>query len=136
MPVTYINPENHTSPAGMYSHVAIAEPGRFAFIAGQLALDTDGSIVGLDDAGAQFRQAFSNLTTVLQGIGARPTDIVELRTFLVGAESLTTFRPVREDVYAEHFPDGMYPPNTLLIVNGLAQPGLKVEISAAARLPD
>ena len=42
----------------------------------------------------------------------------------------------RDAVYAEHFPDGNYPPNTLLVISGLVRPEMKVEISAVVRLPD
>lgn len=134
MSVEYVNPENHSVPAGLYSHVAIAGPGRFAFIAGQIALDGDGSLVGADDSGKQFQQVFRNLKSVLDGIGAMPSDIVELRTFLVGEESLPAFRAARELVYSEHFGAGPYPPNTLVIVSGLAQPEFKVEVSATVLL--
>lgn len=134
MSVTYANPPNHSAPAGQYSHVALVEPGRLAFVAGQVAVDADGSLVGAHDAGAQFRQVMSNLRAVLDGIGAAPSDIAELRTFLVGDDSLPAFRHVREQVFQEWFPDGRYPPSTLLIVSGLAGPELKVEVAATVRL--
>jgi enamine deaminase RidA (YjgF/YER057c/UK114 family) len=134
--VLYVNPKSHPEPAGQYSHVAIAGPGRLAFIAGQVALDAEGSLVGGDDVGEQFRQVFANLKAVTEGIGAALTDIVELRTFLVGADSLPSFRAARGEVFDEHFPDGGYPPNTLLVISGLASPQLKVEVSAIALLAD
>jgi enamine deaminase RidA (YjgF/YER057c/UK114 family) len=87
MTVRYLNPENHLPPQGRYSHVAVAEPGRLAFIAGQVALDADGGLVGPHDVTAQFPQAFRNIAAVLQGIGAGFNDIVELTTYLVGEDS-------------------------------------------------
>lgn len=136
MTVTYVNPEAVNAPAGQYSHVALAGPGRFAFIAGQVALDAAGALVGADDPGAQFRQAFANLVAILAGVGARPTDVVDLKTYLVGEECLPSFRAARQAVFAEHYPSGEYPPNTLLIVSALVDPALKVEVSATARIPD
>ena len=67
--------------------VAVAEPGRLAFIAGQVALDGDGNLVGPNDAAAQFPQVFANLKTILDGIGAGFSDVVELTTYLVGEDS-------------------------------------------------
>ncbi len=136
MPVTYLNPENHLPPTGRFSHVAMAEPGRLAFIAGQIALDADGTLVGPNDAAAQFPQVFANLKTILDGIGATFADVVELTTYLVGEESRQPWLDARDAVYAQHFPDGNYPPNTLLIISGLVQPAMKVEISAIVRMPD
>jgi len=134
MSVTYVNPANHSVPAGHYSHVALVEPGRLAFVAGQVAVDADGAVVGANDAGAQFRQVMHNLKAVLDGIGAEPSDIAELRTFLVGEESLPAFRDAREQVFREWFPNACYPPSTLLIVSGLAHPELKAEVAATVRL--
>ena len=136
MSVRYLNPENHTQPAGRYSHVAMAEPGRLAFIAGQVATDADRNLVSPGDVAGQFPQVFRNIATVLEGIGAKFTDIVELTTYLVGEESRAPWLATRDAVYKEHFGDGPYPPNTLLIISGLVQPEMKVEISAIVRLPD
>lgn len=136
MAVTFVNPENHMAPAGHYSHAAIVSgASRLAFIAGQVALDGDGSVVG-EDAGAQFEKVFANLVNVIDGLGAKPSDIAELRTFLVGNESLPGFRSGRERAFRRWFPDGNYPPNTLLVVSGLAQPELKVEVAATVALAD
>lgn len=135
MSVRYVNPSQVMAPAGQYSHVALAEPGRLAFIAGQVALDADGELVGVGDSGAQFRQIFSNLAAILDSFGATPTDVVDLKTYLVGEKSLPSFRDARQAVFAQHYPDGAYPPNTLLIVSGLVHPDLKVEVSATARVP-
>lgn len=136
MSIRYLNPQNHLPPTGRFSHVAIAEPGRLAFIAGQVALDADGALVGPDDAAAQFPQVFRNLATILDGIGARFADVVELTTYLVGEDSRQPWLDSRDAVYQEHFPDGAYPPNTLLIISGLVQPAMKVEVSAIVRMPD
>ena len=135
MSVRYLNPENHLAPQGRYSHVAIAEPGRLAFIAGQVALDAGGELVAPGDAGAQFGQVFRNLRAVLEGIGAGFRDVVELTTYLVSQDSRAPWLEARNAVYAEHFGDGPYPPNTLLIISGLVRPEMKVEVSAVVRLP-
>jgi enamine deaminase RidA (YjgF/YER057c/UK114 family) len=130
-----MNPDNHLPPTGRFSHVALAEPGRLAFIAGQVALDGEGNLVGPNDAAAQFPQVFRNLKIILDGIGAGFGDVVELTTYLVGEDSRQPWLDARDAVYAEHFPNGAYPPNTLLIISGLVRPEMKVEISAVVRLP-
>ncbi len=135
MSVTYTNPDGVHKPAGQYSHVALTEPGRLVFIAGQVGFDVDGQTVGPNDVGAQFKQAFSNLVAILHGVGAGASDVVDMKTFLVGEESLAPWRAARQEVFAEHYPDEEYPPHTLLVVSALAAPELKVEVSATARLP-
>lgn len=135
MPVSYRNPDNVHQPAGPYSHLAIGESGKVAVIAGQVAVDPDGNFVGAADVGAQLGQVVSNLMAILDDLGAEPSDILELRTFLVGEENLPAFRQARDRVYAEHL-SPPYPPSTLLVVAGLAAPELKVELAATVLVPD
>ena len=136
MSVHYLNPETHTQPQGRYSHVAVMEPGKLAFIAGQVATDENLNLVAPNDAGGQFPQVFRNIAKVLGGLGAGFGDIVELTTYLVGEGSREPWLATRDAVYKEYFGDGPYPPNTLLIISGLVRPEMKVEISAIVRLPD
>src|ERR687891_2943311 len=70
-PVTanFINPETMHHPAG-YTHVVEVTAGRPVYIAGQVALDPDGELVGPGDIRAQARQVFDNLQTALQAVGA------------------------------------------------------------------
>ena len=51
-----------------------------------------------------------------------------------GLDYVAGFYAAREQHFAEHFADGEYPPNTLLIVKALVRPELRVEIDATARL--
>ena len=136
MAVRYVNPETHVAPTGMFSHVAIAESGRLAFIAGQVALDDSLELVAPGDAAGQYPQVLRTLGKILDGLGAGFGDIVELTTYLVGEESRAPWLESRGEAMRTHFGDGPYPPNTLLIISGLVQPEMKVEVSAVVRLPD
>ena len=136
MSVRYLNPEGHPLPAGRYSHVAMAEPGRLAFIAGQVAVDADGALLSPGDVAGQMPVVFRNVGNVLKQIGASFSDVLELTTYLVGEDSREPWMAARGEVYAEHYGDGPFPPNTLLIISGLAHPDMKIEISAIVRMPD
>ena len=134
-PVTYLNPPSAPRVIGMYSHVAIAEAGRLAFIAGQVAVDADGNLIGPDDLGAQVPVVFANLGKILHDLGATFADVVEFTTYLVGPDCRAAWFEARAKVYPEIYPSGAYPPNTLLIISGLNKPEMRVEISAIVRLP-
>ena len=135
MTITYVNPDNAPAPLGRYSHVAQVGPGWIAFVAGQVATNPDGSVVD-GDAGVQLAKVFENLGAVLEGVGAGFPDVAELTTYLVGEDSRQPWLDARDAVYQKHYGNGPYPPNTLLIISGLARPEMKVEISAVVRLPD
>lgn len=133
--VSYLNPPSAVPVAGSYSHVAIAEPGRLAFIAGQVAINVKGDMVGPNDFAAQVPAVFDNIGRILGDLGAGFSDVVEFTTYLVGPDMREPWFKARTEVYARIFPDKAYPPNTLLIISGLVRPELLVEISAVARVP-
>lgn len=134
-PVTYLNPPSAPPRAGLYSHVAIAETGRLAFIAGQVAANEKGEIVAPGVLAGQVPVVFGNIERILKDLGASFTDVVEFTTYLVGTESREAWFDARTAAYNRIFPGGDYPPNTLLIISGLAKPEMVVEISAIVRLP-
>jgi enamine deaminase RidA (YjgF/YER057c/UK114 family) len=134
-PVSYLNPPNAPPVAGMYSHVAIAEAGRLAFIAGQVAIDAKGEMVGANDLAAQVPVVFDNIGRIVKDLGAGFSDVVEFTSYIVGPDSREPWFKARSEVYARLFPGKAYPPNTLLIISGLVRPELLVEVSAIVRLP-
>ena len=133
--VRYLNPEGAPAPLGRYHHVAIPEPGTLAFVAGQVAVDAAGEPVAPNDLEAQIPAVFANLETVLQGLGASFGDVVEFTSYICGDGAREAWFRGREAVYDRVYPDGAYPPNTLLIVAGLARPEFRCEISAVVRVP-
>ncbi|MDJ0942683.1 MAG: RidA family protein [Kiloniellales bacterium] len=133
--VTYLNPPGAPAPLGLYSNVAIAEPGRLAFIAGQVAVDAAGEIVGPHDVAAQTPVVLDNIGLILADLGIGFSEVLEFTTYIVGPESREPWLAARTAAYDRLFPEGNYPANTLLIIGGLARPELMVEVSAVARLP-
>src|SRR5690625_4676407 len=117
--VIYMNPDGITPAQGEYTHVTRVESGALYFLAGQLPVAQDGSIVGVGDFEAQFHQVFSNIAAILEGIGATHNDIVKFNTILVQQEDLDTFQRLRS-VYFPTIFDDKYPPNTLTVVKALA----------------
>ncbi len=136
MSVRYLNPTGYPLPAGRFSHFSIAEAGQIAFIAGQVAVNGEGVLQAPDDAGAQFPIVFDNVMTIVASMGATPSDVLDLTTYLVGPDALEQWRAARPVVYDRYYGDRAPPPNTLLVVSGLVDPAMRVEISAVVRLPD
>ena len=120
-------------PPGKYTHVARAE-GPLLVIAGQVALDLNGELVGENDVAAQTRQVFDNMQAVLAGSGTSYANVVEFTYYIVGRENVPGFMDARTAVFDEAYPDGDYPPATLLVVGGLANEDFLVEVSALATL--
>ena len=131
---TTLNPPNAPKPLGAYSHAVKVSPGSLVYIAGQVGVIAKGNLAG-PDVEAQTRQVFQNLGHVLDGAGATFANVVAFTTYLVGRSSIQPFLNARTQLFPSLFPDGDYPPNTLLIIDGLVQEELLVEIKAVAALP-
>ena len=118
----------HPAPAGHYSH-GIVTSGRLLFVAGQVALDEKGELVGGDDAAAQARQVLTNLQRVIEAAGGRMADVARTTLYLTRLEDRGPVAEVRN----EFFP-APPPANTLLVVSSLASPEFLVEIDAIVPL--
>jgi len=100
--------------------------GPFIMLAGQVAFDEHGNIVGEGDIRAQAEQCFRNIELLLTKAGATMADLVEVTCFLTDRDQLSTYMALR----AELFP--VNPPATTTVVAQLALPSLMIEIKAIA----
>ena len=134
--IDYINPPGAGPAQGLYSHVARVPAGTLLFIAGQLAVGSEGEIVGKRDFEQQFRQVFENLGTVLSGMGIGWGDVAKFTTYLVHSQDIETFMRARAALFPKLFPDGRHPPNTLLVVDRLVKEDFLLEVETIARAKD
>ena len=123
-----INPAGMTQPTN-YSH--LVKYDNLMFIAGQVALDGDGNVVGEGDMAAQFRQVLENLKTVLASEGADFSNIVKINIFTTNVDSLRENIAIRGEYFGDYAPA-----STLVQIDRLARPVFLLEIEAIAIAPD
>ena len=126
------NPEGVSPPIGTYSHVVKVETGDAVWlhIAGQIAVDTEGAIVGPGDMRKQTEQVFENLKAILEAHGATFTDLVKINTFVTTLDDLIGMREVRS-----HYLPSELPASTAVQVVALVVPEAMIEIDAVAVIP-
>ncbi|WP_218031992.1 RidA family protein [Dictyobacter kobayashii] len=129
--IRFINPPA-IAPAPGYTHVVEVTRGRTIYIAGQIALDQAGNVVGPHDFRAQTRQVFENLKAALAAVGADFTHVVKLNMYVVDISQLLALREVRDSYVNTVNP----PASTLVEVRKLAREELLIEIEAVAHLPE
>ena len=122
-------------PQGMYNHAISASAGRLLFIAGQVSIDQDNQLVGPGDFSAQMQQVFKNLGSILDSAGASFENVVKFTTYVTRAQDLRAFYEKRREIFAEIYPRGRYPANTLVVINQLAREEWLIEVEAIAALP-
>jgi enamine deaminase RidA (YjgF/YER057c/UK114 family) len=123
----FINPQAMHRPTG-YTHVVEVTAGRHIYIAGQVALDRAGALVGPDDIRAQTRQVFDNLRVALESVGASFEQVVKLNYYLVDASQLPAVREVRD----EYVNTAQPPASTAVEVRRLVRDDLLIEVEAVA----
>ena len=128
------NPEELGKPLGQYSQIARVKASEFLFIAGQVATDREGRIVGAGDFEAQCAQVFANIETALRAAGAGWPNVVQFTTYLVHSQDIAKFVQYRTHEFPRLFSNGVYPPNTLLIVDRLVREAFLIEVQATAAL--
>ncbi len=130
-----INTTDAPQPLGAYSQATEVQASRLVLVAGQVSLDERGNLVGSGDAFAQTRQVFHNIGQILKHAGAGFHNVVEFTTYVVGRDSIQPFLDARAELFPGLYPDGDFPPNTLLVISGLVREEFLVEIKAMAALP-
>ena len=122
-----INPTTLPTPPG-YSQVVTAPGGTLIVIAGQVALDAAGTVVGPGDFATQTEQVFLNIVAALESAGAQTSDLIKLTTFVTDLSHLAAFREMRD-----RFLDPAHPPaSTLVQVSRLFRPEFLIEVEAMA----
>ena len=111
-----------------YSHVVTVNgPGKTVYIAGQLARNLEGNIVGPGDMRAQLEQTFKNLDACLKEAGASWADVVKTNTYVTNYEEFAKCSDVRMRYFGV-----ASPASTTIQISRLAQAEAMVEIEMIA----
>jgi len=128
--VRYFNPASLSAPTG-YSHVVEVNNGRTVYIAGQVALDKSGNVVGQGNFAAQTTQVFENLKLALAAAGATFDNVVKINTYVTDMSQVQTLRDIRAKYYGKNAPA-----STLVQIGKLAREEFMIEIEAIAVVPE
>ena len=126
MAAKFHNPKS-VSLAGKYSLGAeVPEGARLFYVSGQVGVDGKGKLqAGIEK---QVEQVWKNIGQVLKSGGMTFADVVKVNVFLTDSRFIAPYRAIRDRFFAKE----PYPASTLLIVQGLADPGMLVEVEVVA----
>ncbi|WP_256839717.1 RidA family protein [Ornithinimicrobium faecis] len=120
--------ELHPTPG--FSHVAVAEGNRVAYIAGQTALAPDFSVIGGDDLRAQTVAAMRNLEVAMKAVDGSWEQVVRRTIYTTQPQEFETITAGIEEVQGSQ----EHPAQTIVGITGLAVPGLLIEIEVTVVL--
>jgi enamine deaminase RidA (YjgF/YER057c/UK114 family) len=119
------NVEALGKPLGQYSHMTrVKGASETLYIAGMLAPG--------DDFDAQCTGVFAQIETALKSAGAGWRNVAQFTTYLVHSQDIPKFMAWRLREFPKLFPDGKYPPNTLLIIDRLVGEPYLIEVQTIA----
>lgn len=92
MSIEHIDPPG-VADSGFYHQVAVGTGSRMVFTAGQVAVDADGTTVGVGDLAAQIEQCYVNVAAALDAAGATFADVAKITVYVVdlGPEKMAMF---------------------------------------------
>lgn len=123
---TYVETPDVPKPFSNYSQaVEVSAGSRILHISGQVGATLDGQFP--PDEEAQHELAWRNVLAILKARGMTARNLVDCHVFITNPASVGLYRRVRDRML-----EGAKPAATLLVVAGLADPRLKVEIAAVA----
>jgi len=123
---------NAIQPAGLHkpAHYSPAiKAGNTLYIAGQVALDANGNVVGKGDFEAQGAQIFENLKAILAAAGGTLDDVVKINSYVTDLRYREAFVEIRKRYFRQPFPA-----STFVVVKSLASPDYLLEVEAIAVL--
>ena len=120
------NVEALGKPLGQYSHMTRVKASEYLFIAGMLAPG--------ESFDAQCTGVFGQIEAALRSAGAGWGNVVQFTTYLVHSQDIPKFMQWRLREFPKMFPNGKYPPNTLLVIDRLVQEQFLVEVQTVAAL--
>ncbi len=100
-------------------------------IAGQVALDKSGNLVGKDDLQQQTEQVFQNIKSIVESENGTMAQIVKLNYFIRDVSKIHVVRDVRDKFINTNNP----PASTLVEVSKLFREDILIEIEATAMIP-
>jgi len=132
MSVQTLNIPSLPTPEG-FTHVSIAEGSRLVFLAGQVAQDGEGQLVGEGDLAAQMEQAMVNVADGLKAAGATFDDVAKTTLYVVDWDETKTEKLFEgAGRAAERLGGASMAPVTLVPVPRLFDSGHLVEVDVTA----
>jgi 2-iminobutanoate/2-iminopropanoate deaminase len=127
--VKFSNPASIPTPKG-YSHSVSIDLGtcNMVLIAGQVPIDSTGTLIGKENLRQQAEQVFVNLEKIIKSHGGTMNDLVRIQIFMTDLSQIQQMRDVRDRFVNLRTP----PVSTLVQISKLFRDDVLIEIEGTA----
>ncbi len=133
-PVRFSNPSTIAKPLSTYSQMAEVTGGKTIYIAGQVAVDASGQLVGANDFRSQVEQVFKNIKAAIEAAGGDMSSLVKTNYYCAEAVDPSQIPALRE-IRDKYINTAVPPTSTFVVVKRLARPEYLLEVEAVAVVP-
>ncbi len=133
-PVRFSNPSTIAKPLSTYSQMAEVTGGKTIYIAGQVAVDASGQLVGANDFRSQVEQVFKNIKAAIEAAGGDMSSLVKTNYYCAEAVDPSQIPALRE-IRDKYINIAVPPTSTFVVVKRLARPEYLLEVEAVAVVP-
>jgi 2-iminobutanoate/2-iminopropanoate deaminase len=124
--IQHINPPTVPAPFSRYSQAVVLEsPTRWLHISGQVGIPLGGVLP--DSFEEQARNAWRNVFGLLEAAGMSPNNLIKVTAYITRSGDVGQYRTVRDSMLGK-----VSTASTLVVVAGLPDPRLLIEIEAVA----
>lgn len=133
MKIEMFNPDGISVPPTPVLQVArVKGASEYIFLSGQVPLDEAANLVGKGDFDLQCGVVYENIRSALASVDCTWSNVVSFTSYLTRSEDIPRFAEYRRKHFPQFFPDGNYPPNTLLVIDRLSREDYLLEVVATA----
>jgi enamine deaminase RidA (YjgF/YER057c/UK114 family) len=118
------------NPPSFTQGVKVEGPGATLYLAGQVAIDQAGNLVGKGDFAAQARQSLANVQAMVEAGGGKLSDVVKLTFYITDIANRQVLAPIRHEFFGPTLP-----PTTLIATPSLGGADFMIEVDAIAFVP-
>jgi enamine deaminase RidA (YjgF/YER057c/UK114 family) len=133
--VRFSNPSTIAKPLSTYSQMVEVNGGKTVYIAGQVAVDQAGELVGPNDFRAQVEQVFKNIKAAVESAGGDMNSLVKTNYYCAESVDPTQISALRE-VRDRYINTAAPPTSTFVVVKRLARLEYLIEVEAVAVIKD
>ena len=128
----FLNPASVTKSKGYFHSVEIDLGNcKMLVISGQIALDSNGNLIGKNNLEKQADQVFTNIKNIVTASGGTMDHVIRIGIYMTDITQAPAMRKARDQ-----FINLQNPPTSILVqVNKLVRDDLLIEIEATAIIP-
>ena len=116
-----------TAWADIVGYSRAVRVGDLAFVSGTVAVEPGKGVIAPGDCYEQTRHALTTIQTALEGLGLGLKDVVRTRVFLTNVDDWEACGRAHHEFFGD-----VMPASSTVVVKGLLDPDLVVEIEADA----